>query len=505
MAKQTTDVDWLDAIIPLAVVIFLVFIFDFYIESFCVAKLESLKTGKIGSIASFLSAVIIALLWDKPWVWSMHEWHHGKQSEPHLVSAGTLFAAFFFVLASRLLSRPSPRMTKGNLIGYTTGGLPIYNFQTPQSVLTTAQSLLRQIVEQSESRQIFYFLCLNLLFTGIELLYGAWTNSLGLISDGFHMLFDCTALVIGLCAALMARWKASRTFSYGYGRVEILSGFVNGIFLVVISFFVFIAAIQRLFDPPTVNTERLLVISVGGLVVNLVGIFAFRHAHSHGSSSHGHSHHGHGNQGHGHHGHSHGHGHGHAHDDHHDRSVNMQGVFLHVVADTMGSVGVIVSSVLIEQFGFFIADPLCSLFIAVLIFLSVLPLLQDSSQVLLLRTPGDLDKTLGSAFNKILSLDGVLSYRDPHFWRHASDSIVGVIHVQVAPSANEQRIIQQVSALFKEYGINKFSVQVEKEAFFHHMSALSAGYKSVLALKQGADMGLSPPSGEFDYGVIKAV
>lgn len=54
-------------------------------------------------------------------------------------------------------------MTKGNLIGYTTGGLPIYNYQTPQSVLNTVQSLLRQIVEQSESRQIFYFLCLNLV------------------------------------------------------------------------------------------------------------------------------------------------------------------------------------------------------------------------------------------------------------------------------------------------------------------------------------------------------
>ena len=77
------------------------------------------------------------------------------------------------------------------------------------------------------------------------------------------------------------------------------------------------------------------------------------------------------------------------------------GVFLHVVADTLGSVGVIVSSVLIEQFGFFIADPLCSLFIAVLIFLSVLPLLQESSQVLLLRTPTDLEKTLGSTFNKV--------------------------------------------------------------------------------------------------------
>ena len=53
------------------------------------------------------------------------------------------------------------------------------------------------------------------LFTGVELLYGMWTNSLGLISDGFHMLFDCTALVLGLCAALMSRWKASKTFSFG--------------------------------------------------------------------------------------------------------------------------------------------------------------------------------------------------------------------------------------------------------------------------------------------------
>ena len=65
--------------------------------------------------------------------------------------------------------------------------------------------------------------------------------------------------------------------------------------------------------------------------------------------------------------------------------------------------------------------------------------------------------------------------------------------------------ILQVGALFKEYGITKLSVQVEKEAFFYHMSALSAGYKSVLALKQGADMRLSSAGGEFDFGLIKAV
>ena len=95
---QTTDVDWTEAVIPFAIIVFLVFIFDFYIESFCLAKLESTRTGKVGSIASFLSAVILSFLWDQPWAWSMHEWHRGKPSEPHLVSAGTLFAAFFFVL-----------------------------------------------------------------------------------------------------------------------------------------------------------------------------------------------------------------------------------------------------------------------------------------------------------------------------------------------------------------------------------------------------------------------
>ncbi|EDO34617.1 predicted protein, partial [Nematostella vectensis] len=494
---QESTIDWFSSLIPLFLVIFFVFILDFYIQSFCLAKLEGPLTGKVSSMASFFSAVVIALLWDQPWAFSMHEWHHGEKSgDKHLVSGGTAFAALFFILATRLLSRPSPRSaTRGNLIGYTTGGLPIYNFQTPQSILSTFRSFMRQTLEESESRQIFYFLCLNLMFTGVELLYGVWTNSLGLISDGFHMLFDCTALVLGLCASLMSRWKASRTFSYGFGRVEILSGFVNGIFLVVIAFFVFLAAVQRLFDPPKVSTERLLAVSVGGLLVNLVGILAFRHAHAHAHGGGGSCGGGGGSHGHG---HSHTHGHGHSHDHHPsthpDRSVNMQGmyshahgVFLHVVADTLGSVGVIASSILIDQFGLFIADPVCSLFIASLIFLSVLPLLKESSLVLLQRTPLDMEKSLTGALNKILSFDGVLSFRDHHFWQHSESVVCGTIHVQVAPSASEQKIIQQVTSLFKEYGVNNLSVQVEKEAFFHHVSALSAGYKSVLALKQGLE------------------
>ena len=89
--------------------------------------------------------------------------------------------------------------------------------------------------------------------------YGIWTNSLGLISDGFHMLFDCTALLVGLAAAVMSHWKPTRLYSFGYGRVELLSGFVNGLFLIVIAGFILTEAVGRLVDPPDINTDRLLV------------------------------------------------------------------------------------------------------------------------------------------------------------------------------------------------------------------------------------------------------
>lgn len=205
-------------------------------------------------------------------------------------------------------------------------------------------------------------------FTFVELLYGVWTNSLGLISDGFHMLFDSTALLVGLYASLMSRWKPTRLYSYGYGRVEVLSGFVNGLFLVVIALFVFEAALDRIVDPPSVSTDRLLFVSVAGFLVNLIGIVTFSRSHTH---SHG----------------------GHTH------NTNMQGVFLHVLADTMGSVGVIVSSLLIQQFGWYIADPICSLFIAILILISILPLLKESAEILLLATPSHL--TIHKTLNKV--------------------------------------------------------------------------------------------------------
>ncbi|CAL8276400.1 unnamed protein product [Merluccius merluccius] len=508
---------WSALILPLAMIVFSVMILEFYVEAVCAAKMEAPRCARYSTVALFLSALLLAHFWTHPFtdqLLSVSKPPWGERGTEHVLSGGVVVSAVFFVMASSILSSPSRKGQKGTLVGYSPEGTPLYSFMgdalqhTSQSLPRFIKESLKQILEEYDSRQIFYFLCLNLAFTFVELFYGVWTNSLGLISDGFHMLFDCSALVLGLFAALMTRWKATRIFSYGYGRVEILSGFINGLFLMVIAFFVFVESVTRLFDPPNINTDMLTPVSVGGLLVNLVGICAFSHAHSHGAKScpsndhGGHSHHGNsehshgGGHGHSHgggHGHSHGGGHGHSHGGGHGHShggggggmnANMRGVFLHVLADTLGSVGVIISTLLIRQFGWLIADPICSLFIAVLIFLSVIPLIKDACEVLVLRAPPEHEKDLNKALEKVEKIDGVLSYRDAHFWRHSASVVAGTIHIQVMAEVVEQRIIQQVTSVLKDAGVNNLSVQVEKEAYFQHMSGLSTGFHEVLAMTQ---------------------
>lgn len=332
---------------------------------------------------------------------------------------------------------------------------------------------MRLIFSEQTSRNIFFFLLLNLSFAFVELTYGVWTNSLGLISDSFHMFFDCTALLAGLAASVISRWRSTETYSYGYVRAEVMAGFVNGLFLLFIGFFIFSEAVERLAEPPEVKHDRLFVISVAGFLVNLIGIFAFQHGHNHshgGGGDHGHSHGGHG--------HSHGlgleddHGRGHSHGDHGhshtpasaSQNQIMQGVFLHILADTLGSVGVIISSGLIHQFGWMAADPICSLFIAVLITISVLPLLRDSVGVLMQRTPRQLEDQLPGCYQRVSQLEGVYSVQDPHFWTLCSEVYIGTIKVEVETKADTRYILSATHGIFNQIGVKQLYVQIDYAA-----------------------------------------
>ncbi len=369
---------------------------------------------------------------------------------------------------------------------------------------------------------------LNLAFMVVQSTYGYLTGSLGLISDSIHMFFDCVALFVGLCAAVMSKWPPSIKFPYGYGKIDTLAGLGNGLFLMLISVEIVYEAMERLFSGADVaRTTELLIVSSIGLGVNLVGIMAFHghHGHDHG---HEHSH----DHLHDHEpvralDHSHDHSHSHSHDHHnhshhhspskqsseimsasasptkgtktagghHHDSENMQGIYLHIMADAMGSVAVVISTILIQLTGWSGWDPLASCVIAVLIFISTIPLVSSTTKILLLSLNSDIEYNLRDILTGLSNIRGVVGYSVPKFWledikkepghhghshghehhhhdRKDSDShgqggsddptVLGVIHVMASQSAELDDVQNRVSHYFEARKMDVI-VQVERD------------------------------------------
>ncbi|KAL1411815.1 putative zinc transporter msc2 [Vanrija albida] len=350
---------------------------------------------------------------------------------------------------------------------------------------------LHTILQTPGSRKIFWFLMINLAYMGVQMGYGIMTNSLGLISDAIHMLFDCLGLAVGLWASVAATWKPDAKYTFGYSRVETLSGFANGCFLLLISVFIMFEGVQRLIHPPEIETDQLLTVSGIGLAINLFGMYATggHHHHGHGHDhGHGHSHgngdaHAHSNgnghvhvhekkedhrengphhhDNHDHDAHAHAHSHSHAHA--HAHSHNMRGVFLHVMADTLGSVGVIVSTILIRWTGWTGFDPLASLFIAALILASVFPLVLDAARVLSLDVGPAYEADIRGALAELTTVHGVASYSAARFWPRTESAVVGSIHIQLSGGAHVAKVKSRVENILRRRvaGLGELVVQLE--------------------------------------------
>jgi len=265
----------------------------------------------------------------------------------------------------------------------------------------------------------------------VEIVVGFTSNSLGLLSDAGHMFFDNASLFIGLYASYMMRWKSDTVYTYGYSRYEVLAGFVNAIFLVFVGISVVMEALERLWEPPEIRGEHLLIVSVGGLLVNIVGLIFFHDvAHSHGGHSHGGAE-------------CHGHG----------TNENMMGVYLHVLADALGSVGVIISSLLIQWYGWHLADPICSIIISGMILASVLPLISATAGPLLSRAPEHLEPGLKNALSEVERIPEVLSISQVHFWKHHADTIVGSLRATLMATSDKQKVLQRILGVFYEAGV----------------------------------------------------
>lgn len=366
-------------------------------------------------------------------------------------------------LDSRVQARPRPAtshlMRKAALrdAPHVTGS----RFTTFWLEQTEGWPLLHSILSNQDSRRIAYFMMINLTFMLVQTFYSLVSGSLGLLSDSIHMLFDCVGLFAGLVAAVMSKWPPNRRFPYGYGKIEVLSGLGNGIFLMIISVEIIWESFERVLEGAELKRmNELLLVSIGGLLVNLIGLLFTGHHH--------------------HHGHSHAHGHDHSHanvrkdsrDDsngHKQRTLaqvpglesntlnsshpiatpdigpsphghrvehshspqpqghaneNMAGIYLHILADTMGSVAVIVSTLLTKYTHWYGWDPIASCIIAVLIIFASYPLVLGSAKQLLLTLPEEVEYALRDTIQGISEIRGVAGYAVPRFWldeRRAED------------------------------------------------------------------------------------
>jgi zinc transporter 5/7 len=269
-------------------------------------------------------------------------------------------------------------------------------FEELDKVEIHEQSIIRQLFQHEDTKAIFSYLMLNTLFMFVQFLYSFRSKSLGLLSDSLHMALDCTSLALGLVAGVLAKRPPNNSFPFGLSRIETLAGFANGVLLIGIVAGIVIEAIERIINPITLErTGELLVVSFLGFVVNIIGIFAFNHGHDHG--------------------HSHGHSHSHGSEGEHDNE-NMKGIFLHILADTLGSAGVVVSTILASVFHTSIFDPIASLFIAVMIFISAIPLVKSSASNLLLSLGDKKEELMRDILSQISTTPGVVGYTTPRFF-----------------------------------------------------------------------------------------
>lgn len=146
---------------------------------------------------------------------------------------------------------------------------------------------------------------------------------------------------------------------------------------------------------------------------------------------------------------------------HHHIDHNMEGIFLHVLADTMGSVGVVVATLLIKYKGWLVADPACSIFISVLIVYSVIPLLRNSAEILLQRVPRALEQDLRQAVNDVMKVDGVCGIQNLHFWSLTNTDVVGTLHLHISREANKASAMARASHILEDAGIKDLTLQVE--------------------------------------------
>lgn len=252
---------------------------------------------------------------------------------------------------------------------------------------------------------------LNLLGFVLEVSGGILLGSVALLTDGLHMLFDMSAYTV----AFIAMYVAGRSSNYHKHRVEPLAALVNAVLLFVLVGFILFESYNRVSNPTDIDTGLVVVISVIGLLINLLSVYVLETD---------------------------------------DMSLNERGAVYHLLGDTGGSIGVIVAMVGVAVTGNQVIDPIIAVIIAILILWSAVRILINTKRIFMHNSPVD-ESTLRRRMNNISSVESVCCV---HTWQICSQITAATVHL--ASSENQDEVRNQVHNILKDYSIDHSTVEV---------------------------------------------
>jgi cobalt-zinc-cadmium efflux system protein len=271
-------------------------------------------------------------------------------------------------------------------------------------------------------RRLFWAFISQLVFFVVELVAGLLTNSLALIADAGHMLSDVAALGLSLLALIYAQKPHTPEKTYGYHRLEILAALVNGLALWAIAIYILFDAFSRFAQPPAIASIPLIIVAGLGLLVNLFGV-AILHPTK-------------------------------------DQNINLRSAFLHLLADSLGSVAAIAAGLAIYFKGWYWFDPLAGAVIAILIIFGSWQLVWEAADILMEATPKHIE--LGEVTLALEGHPGVEEIHDLHVWSISSGLFAMSVHVVLSDSRDRDCLTWELEQLLAQrFGLEHTTIQLE--------------------------------------------
>jgi len=268
---------------------------------------------------------------------------------------------------------------------------------------------------------------LNLIISIAEIIGGLLANSLSLISDALHNLSDGLATFIAWIANMISKRPSNSRKTFGYKRVEILAAFFNALVLIVVSFYLFYEAFQRIIEPEPVKGKLMLIVAVIGLVANLVAVILLRS----GSK----------------------------------QNINIRAAYLHLLGDTLTSVAVIIGGILIILLEIYWIDPIITIIIGLYILKETWEILKQTIDILMQGTPAGLDIEL--VRRDIEQISEVNNIHHVHVWNLDDQSVHFECHVDLKQDtllSKTESIHSRIENILQaNYHINHATIQFEHQ------------------------------------------